>query len=330
MPMKVVAPGKLLLTGAYAVLEGAPAIVVAINRFVTADGALVDTAPSREITAAFGGSPAPLVDTRPLFSRSSDSSRSIKLGLGSSAASLVAALGLREARRGACLSDSDVRRRIFDTALEAHARAQGGGSGVDVAASVYGGMLRYERASGEPRMRSVTLPKGLVLSAFFSGESARTSDLLGRVDAFAARDGEGHRRAFARLCDASRSAADAVDDGNLALFLESSFAFRDALSALGLESGASIVPNAFAELARVAECERAVFLPSGAGGGDVGILLGRSEPSDAFFARARVLNMTPLSVAIETEGVRVLAFEQHAEEAGEIASVAASERVHHG
>jgi phosphomevalonate kinase len=321
MPMKVVAPGKLLLTGAYAVLEGAPAIVVAIDRFVTADGALVDTAPSREITAAFGGSPAPLVDTRPLFSRSSDSSRSIKLGLGSSAASLVAALGLREARRGACLSDSDVRRRIFDTALEAHARAQGGGSG---------GMLRYERASGEPRMRSVTLPKGLVLSAFFSGESARTSDLLGRVDAFAARDGEGHRRAFARLRDASRSAADAVDDGNLSLFLESSFAFRDALSALGLESGASIVPNAFAELARVAECERAVFLPSGAGGGDVGILLGRSEPSDAFLARARVLNMTPLSVAIETEGVRVLAFEQHAEEAGEIASVAASERVHHG
>ena len=36
--MKVFAPGKLVLTGAYAVLSGAPAIVFATNRGVYADG----------------------------------------------------------------------------------------------------------------------------------------------------------------------------------------------------------------------------------------------------------------------------------------------------
>ena len=39
--MKVFAPGKLVLTGAYAVLEGAPAIVVATSRGAFADGSTV-------------------------------------------------------------------------------------------------------------------------------------------------------------------------------------------------------------------------------------------------------------------------------------------------
>jgi len=33
------APGKLVLSGAYAVLSGAPALVVAVDRYVVADSA---------------------------------------------------------------------------------------------------------------------------------------------------------------------------------------------------------------------------------------------------------------------------------------------------
>ena len=33
------APGKVVLSGAYAVLSGAPAIVAAVSRYVTADSA---------------------------------------------------------------------------------------------------------------------------------------------------------------------------------------------------------------------------------------------------------------------------------------------------
>ncbi|HEY6036147.1 MAG TPA: hypothetical protein VIV58_17845, partial [Kofleriaceae bacterium] len=45
--MIATAPGKLILTGEYAVLDGAPALVVAVNRRVTA----------RRRTGPYGSSP---------------------------------------------------------------------------------------------------------------------------------------------------------------------------------------------------------------------------------------------------------------------------------
>ncbi len=334
--MKVVAPGKLLLTGAYAVLEGAPAIVMAVDRLVTADDAHVDAAPSREVRAAFGDHPAPRVEAHRLFDGTT------KLGLGSSAAVLVAALGTRAASAGASLAAAAVRRRIFDDALEAHAKAQGGGSGVDVASCVHGGVLRYERDSEGARMRAVTLPRGLVVSAFFSGASARTSDLRARVDAFATRDAAAHRAIFARLVSASHGAAAAVDDGELDAFLAHARTFRDALTALGAAADAPIVPVAFAELALLADADGGVFVPSGAGGGDVGVLLAHADPSPAFHARASALGMTFLDLRIDEGGLRVLESEapafsrapslatQSPQSPGADAHGPSIERAHHG
>jgi phosphomevalonate kinase len=142
--VKVFAPGKLLLTGSYAVLEGAPAIVCAVDRYAVARTAGVDaeavqgTPVSPEIAAAMdGGGDAPDVDVSSLFSNGK------KLGLGSSAAAVVAALGHVAAARGLDLGEAPVRRTIFDRARAAHGTVQSGGSGVDVAASVYGGVLSY-------------------------------------------------------------------------------------------------------------------------------------------------------------------------------------------
>ena len=120
--MRVIAPGKLVLTGAYAVLEGAPAIVAAVDRYAVADTA---------------------VARRRSTSGPSTTTRGQKLGLGSSAASLVASLGARALARGDDPRHAAVRSEIFRAARDAHQRQQGGGSGVDVAASVHGGVLRY-------------------------------------------------------------------------------------------------------------------------------------------------------------------------------------------
>src|SRR4051812_23142786 len=91
---EVLAPGKLVLSGAYAVLDGAAAIVVAVDRHARAGTR--ERAPTRspELLAAFGEGPAPICDT------SSMRENGKKLGLGSSAAALVAALGADEAWRG--------------------------------------------------------------------------------------------------------------------------------------------------------------------------------------------------------------------------------------
>jgi phosphomevalonate kinase len=196
-----------------------------------------------------------------------------------------------------------VRARIFRVARDAHARAQKGGSGVDVAASVYGGVLRYAITEDQDMtVRAVELPAGLIMAAFDSGCSVRTSDMLARVDALRARGTAD--RIFAGLRDAADDACASVDRGNARAFIASAVAFGSALSALGLAADAPIVPPAWAELASLAEHERAAFLPSGAGGGDVAVWLGLEPPSADFVSRAGALSMRPLVLRIDRGGLR--------------------------
>ncbi|HTB72900.1 MAG TPA: hypothetical protein VK762_06635 [Polyangiaceae bacterium] len=298
--MKVIAPGKLVLTGAYAVLEGAPAIVAAVDRYAVAD----TQSPGK-------------IDVRSL-----QDSGGQKLGLGSSAASIVASFGARALARGDDPRHAAVRSEIFRSARDAHQRQQGGGSGVDVAASVHGGVLRYtvlrspsSRApqaaaapsSGPPSTRrfetsihALDMPPGLVLAAFWSGTSARTSDLLARVDALRARGGA--VAVFTALRGVAEEAADAIGDAGR--FVQRAAAFGRALAALGDAADAPIVPPAFAELSSLAEREGAAFFPSGAGGGDVAVWLGVEPPSSVFSARATALALSPLTIAIDLGGVR--------------------------
>lgn len=129
--MIATAPGKLLLTGEYAVLEGAPALVVAVNRRVVA----------RKRTSATGSSPFLLAVadelarrygsdhpvTRAAFDIVVDSSAffhgQAKLGLGSSAAVTVAAtaLALAAERHIVPMIDRD---HVIAIALAAHQNAQ--------------------------------------------------------------------------------------------------------------------------------------------------------------------------------------------------------------
>jgi phosphomevalonate kinase len=278
--VKVIAPGKLLLTGAYAVLEGAPAIVAAIDRYAIADS----DSPGK-------------IDVRALHDESGT-----KLGLGSSAAAIVASLAARALDRGEDPRQLPVRAVVFRQARDAHARQQGGGSGVDVAASVFGGVLRYVLERGAPILHAVEIPPDLTLAIYWSGTSARTSDLRARVDAFRGRPGAAPL--FASLRRFAEQAADAVDRRSAPEFVASARDFGRALDGLGQASDAPIVLPAFAELAALAEREQAAFLPSGAGGGDIAIWLGTAPPPDAFERRAEALSLRRLSLSVDRGGVR--------------------------
>ncbi|EIL95727.1 phosphomevalonate kinase, partial [Rhodanobacter thiooxydans] len=100
-----------------------------------------------------------------------------KLGLGSSAALTVAlASAIRALDRRAAPS--------IDTLLAAHRRAQGGhGSGLDVAASLAGGLLLYRLHDGQPRIASATWPHGLEWCCVWSGRPASTGHFLQRLAA---------------------------------------------------------------------------------------------------------------------------------------------------
>jgi len=295
--VKAIAPGKLLLTGAYAVLEGAPAIVVAIDRHAVADASRTTASPSPEVLAAFGREPAPQVDVTALHDGAGR-----KLGLGSSAAAVVASLGARALAAGEDPVDPLVRGRIFRAARAAHARAQAGGSGVDVAASVHGGALRYAVDGGDAGIRAIELPASLVVAAYWSGTSARTSDLRARVDALRARHPDAP--VLADLRSLAGRAAEAFESAGARAFVEAARDYGRALDALGHAADAPIVPPAFRELSLAAEAEASAFLPSGAGGGDVAVWLGTAPPSAAFAALAETRSMRPLALAIDRGGVR--------------------------
>jgi phosphomevalonate kinase len=281
--VKARAPGKLVLSGAYAVLEGAPAVVTAVDRFVEADTSRPAERVTPEVEAALAGEPAPYFDASAL--REGDR----KLGLGSSAAILVASLAaVTLARRGESargsvpLSDRELESAVFLPALAAHARAQGGGSGIDVAAAARGGTLIYTRGAAGPELRSVALPAGLQIETWWSGEPAVTASLVGLVRALAARDAAEHAALLGAQAAASRAAERALTAGDASGFIAALGAQEKALRVLGEAAGAHIVTTSAAALAAEAEQESGAALPSGAGGGDVLIFVGLTPSSPRF------------------------------------------------
>ncbi len=306
--MKTFAPGKLVLTGAYAVLEGAPSIAVATTRGAYADSTRAADMVSPEVRAALGDAVAPHVDPSAMF----EGDR--KLGLGASAAILVASIAARD--EGADLADAAVRARIFERARAAHAKAQGGGSGVDVAASVYGGAIRY--TMGEPTKR-VRLPEGLQIHVFACSTSARTSELRGAVDRLASTDARGHRACLDELGALAHEGARAVDSANAAGFVDVLRRTARSLANLGAAAGVGIVPSGFGDLEALAAAESASFSVSGAGGGDVAVHVGPARPTATFVERARALGLTTLDVGIDDDGVRLVTssvFRTHASSNG--------------
>jgi phosphomevalonate kinase len=291
--MKVFAPGKLVLTGAYAVLHGAPAIVIATRRGAVADATRVTASPTPEVRAALGDVRAPHVDASSLFLGAR------KLGLGASAAILVASLAALE---HADLEDEAVRGRLFMRARDAHAASQGGGSGVDVAASVYGGVLEYKIGNPAPR----ALPRGTVLAVFGCSMSARTSELRGYVDRLAETAPSVHFACMQELVTIAEDAAIAIREGERAAFIGAIARAARGLDALGKAAGTGIVPDGFDELEDAAKAEGAAFCVSGAGGGDVAVFVGSARPSSAFCLRARSRGLFEIEVGFSEKGVRAL------------------------
>ncbi|MCA9567839.1 MAG: hypothetical protein KC656_08350, partial [Myxococcales bacterium] len=173
--MQAFAPGKLVVLGEYAVLDGAPCLALAVRNGVVCNVSHAATrtirtpdGDDRFVRAALDALPAPAAtyafrDAMPLDLPD-------KPGLGGSAAAVVAALVA-----GGCPPD-----RLLPLALEVHRAVQGSGSGIDVATSATGGAIRFE----EGRVTPSSIPAPVVV---YSGSSARTGPRVQAYRAWAAR-----------------------------------------------------------------------------------------------------------------------------------------------
>lgn len=297
------APGKAVVLGEYAVLDGAPALVIAVDRRATVTiepGAAgfnhVETrSPESRLFDAEPGSDTgvPLVDLvrrelggdRTPWRATLDSTAffagSRKLGLGSSAAVLTALACAWAAWTGAA-------RPTLDALIALHRRFQSGaGSGLDIAASLTGGALVFRLdAARVPSVSSVQLPKGVGFAGVFAGRSASTPDLLARCHSWRA---ENPRQAAARLETMERIAelgCTAAERGESEEFLRAIDQYGRELDALGQAIGADIVTAEHRALAETARRFGVIYKVSGAGGGDLGLGLATDSEALAAFKTA--------------------------------------------
>lgn len=321
------APGKLILTGEYAVLDGAPALVVAVDRRVVARRrpgprgssaflrAVVDEIEQRlgRDHAAARAAAEIVVDSSAFYDGTT------KLGLGSSAAVTVAATALALAADRAADGERAIDRELVRSiASAAHATAQGvrgsRGSGADIAAAVYGGVLAFQRAaSRDGATDGATIdrlgwPAGVTPIPFFTGAAADTVSLVAAVNEARARDRAAVEAALAAIEQASRAACQACamrapELASRALLAALALAGH-AMDQLAAATGLPLVPRNVAA-ARTAMAQLGgTAKTTGAGGGDIAVAV-IPGTEDVTVARRYLIEAgcQPMQLAVDTTGV---------------------------
>ena len=305
------APGKAVIWGEYAVLEGAPALVMAVDRYARAavdsgDGGWRITASGftddQNLTAAELGAGTPtraaevvravllaLGDPEiPDNARLELDSTAFydgteKLGIGSSAAISTAT----------CAAMATWLEQPFDyeCALAAHRILQGKvGSGLDVAAAWHGGMIRFQDGRSIP----ATWPDGLYYAFLWVGHGASTIEHLGRFSEFRATGGG---QTLSALCEASERLFSTPG-------LESLAQYAACLEEMDQAADLGIYGSAHRQLSELANPAQVVYKPCGAGGGDIGIAVSDDTAAlQQFMTLAAQQSFLTLDLEIADHGV---------------------------
>jgi phosphomevalonate kinase len=301
------APGKILITGEYAVLEGHVAVVAAVSRRVVARISESDVEPTPFIERAVESLSQSVPNARDALRNLDIDSSALftsdgnKLGLGSSAASIVASVAL------ALGSDAD-RHRILRLAYAAHGSAQQHrGSGADVAAAVFGGVSAVRTSGVEPvDVAPLELPAGLTLLAVWTGTSAHTPTLVEAVREGAKKRPSEHRLAIAHIAAASRCFIDACEAGNAGAAVAAVHEGAQAVAALAGATDVPLVTQAHRTIRALASSRGGASKPTGAGGGDLA-LAAFADPAQAerFRADLQLSGMKAVELAVDPRGVEI-------------------------
>jgi phosphomevalonate kinase len=329
LSIRINIPGKLILLGEYAVLEGADALVAAVDRFaivkinesqneeicllkssldsksisfkIDENGKIILNAQGdsdktenwkfalaaieficTKITAA-GLSVNPFemnLDTSQFFlSRH-------KLGLGSSAALTVAIMISLFRFHNLEPYFIKTRNDLFRLAHQIHQQVQGNrGSGVDIAASISGGICVYNMAQIENKKKidvinENAMAPGLYMIPVWTGVSASTGKLLASLEGFRQEEPETYDQIMDRLITLSNIGCSEYKKNNLSPFLDILSEYYEVLEILTKKSGIPIISDIHKKLAHLVKPTGGVYKPSGAGEGDLGLVFSNSADVD--------------------------------------------------
>jgi phosphomevalonate kinase len=250
---------------------------------------------------------AATLDTRPFFHGTGGGRR--KLGLGSSAAlttALMTALRALEGRPAPLASD----RLWLSTLVSLHRMVQGGrGSGIDIATSALGGVIRYrvEQDHGVAEASHCELPADLLYRCVWTGRAASTQRFLQRLDQRRREDPLAIGRVMGELADVAAAGTQAIVVGDTIEFMAAVSSFTAALERLGEHLGLPVLSREHQQLRHVATTHGVSYKPSGAGGGDFGLAFStEADALDAFCVAAASDGFEVIGLEIEGTGSAVL------------------------
>lgn len=301
-------PGKIMLAGEYDVIDGGPALLLAVARRARAQRCDEPQKQShflevlRHLFAERNGkdSAACQAAARVRVDTSGFYEAGQKLGLGSSAATMVSATALCLEAGGEPLDPADV----LALATRAHGDAQATlgarGSGADIACSVLGGCLRFQR---DHTPQAVQLPADLALVFPWTGKAASTAQLVAAVSHFAQRSPREHAARTQAIREASLALLAAQRAEQAIAGLE---AGGHAIQAMGHAAGVDLWLPVHTQMAERARALGGSLKPTGAGGGDLAVAAFRSNlDAEQFRLEIRALGIICPDLALDNQGVRL-------------------------
>lgn len=355
-PIEVKTPGKLMIAGEFSVLEPyQKLVVIAVDRFVyteikqternsltlenfhlhnlkwswnynekkvkidKSDGRSRFVEAAMNVTLAYLNEKSIAIKPFSLSVRSElDDGAGKKYGLGSSAAVVTSVVS---AILQLHLQEKTQKEVIFKLASIAHVITQGNGSGADVAASTYGGMLQYssfqadwlikeykqaKMVSGVVEkdwtycsIKQLEIPRDIHIAVGWTGNPASTSKLVKQILALK----ETATDKFTNFLTESEGAVsqflEGIKKADPEQIYEGIHLNRKALVSIGEEANVELETPLLTQLCDIADAHGGAGKLSGAGGGDCGIAFIHSEAKKKEIELAwKQTGIQPLSLSV--------------------------------
>ena len=286
-------PGKVMLSGEYAVLYGGTATLVPVPLYLEADE--LESSPPKQyspvVEAGLGldipeireyelknGKPHVTIDNTMLFGKD-DTGKLIKLGLGSSAAEAVAVVKLRLKR--AQSDKADDLAFVLDYAYRIHDKVQGGaGSGADVAACTFAKPIifisKYDPES-KGLIRSATSIQTSYkypMNLLWTGVPADTRVMIAKFGRWVENSGKSAQALLSEMTDISDELANLWFNVELDVIFDKLDEFSELMENCAIDADLNYLLPIHERIENWAIANGGRAKPTGAGGGDMILLIG--------------------------------------------------------